>query len=159
MRELNPKRVFELIQLEKVTHLGGAPTVLSMLCNLPKQDQLPLPHTVQILTAGAPPTSAIVKATEALGFNLLQMYGLTETFGQVLVSEHKDEYATENADEQAALEQEIIESTKAHLAKFKVPKRVIFGNLPRNGAGKIQKFMLRDVAKEDAQTNQPTSKL
>jgi fatty-acyl-CoA synthase len=57
-----------------------------------------------------------------------------------------------------ALEQEIIETTKAHLAKFKVPKRMIFGPLPRNGAGKIQKFMLRDMSKEDA-AKQPKSKL
>jgi fatty-acyl-CoA synthase len=301
LRELNPKRVFELIVQEKVTHMGGAPTVLSMLCNAPKQEQLPFPHKVQIITAGAPPTSAIVKATEALGFNLLQMYGLTETFGQVLIGEPKDEYSKFDEDTQARLkarqgvriplggevivgnmetcargpkdgktmgeilirgnmvmkgylkneqateeafkggwfhsgdlavmeddgyiqikdrakdviisggenistveveeavnkhpavmeaavvsqphekwgevpcafvflkadanatagpdlEQEIIETTKAHLAKFKVPKRVIFGPLPRNGAGKIQKFQLRDIAKEDA-AKQPKSKL
>merc|ERR1712070_743287 len=41
-----------------------------------------------------------------------------------------------------ALEKEIIEATKQHLARFKVPKRVIFSALPRNGAGKIQKFQL-----------------
>merc|ERR1712151_1180369 len=67
--------------------------------------------------------------------------------------------ADSSAKPDAALEQEIIEATKAHLAKFKVPKRVIFGNLPRNGAGKIQKFMLRDVANEDNKKNQSTSKL
>jgi fatty-acyl-CoA synthase len=59
-----------------------------------------------------------------------------------------------------ALEKDIMDSTKAHLAKFKVPKRVIFqAALPRNGAGKIQKFELRDIAKADAAANQPKSKL
>jgi len=57
------------------------------------------------------------------------------------------------------LENEIIETAKANLAKFKVPKRIIFANLPRNGAGKIQKFMLRDMAKEDAARAAPSSKL
>ena len=56
------------------------------------------------------------------------------------------------------LAKEIMESAKAHLAKFKVPKRVIFQDLPRNGAGKIQKFVLREVAKKDAAAN-PKSKL
>ena len=56
-----------------------------------------------------------------------------------------------------ALEKEIMESTKAHLAKFKVPKRVIFQALPRNGAGKVQKFQLRDIAKADVA--KPKSKL
>jgi len=47
-----------------------------------------------------------------------------------------------------ALGQEIMEHCKGKLAKFKVPKRVVFQALPRNGAGKIQKFTLRDVARE-----------
>jgi len=59
----------------------------------------------------------------------------------------------------AALEKDIIDSAKAHLAKFKVPKRVIFGALPRNGAGKIQKFVLRDLAKKDAESQKPKSRL
>ena len=84
LREINPVKVFQLISEEKVTHLGGAPTVLTMLTTVPKEKQIPLHGPVEILTAGAPPTSALVKATEALGFNLTQMYGLTETFGQVV---------------------------------------------------------------------------
>lgn len=297
LREFDPKRVFEIINAEKVTHMGGAYTVLTMLANAPKHEQIPLPHAVQLITAGAPPTSAIVKATEALGFNVLQMYGLTETFGQVLVSEAKGEYSQLDSDTQAllkarqgvrtplcgevvvgnmetgatephdgqtmgevlvrgnmvmkgyfknekateeafrggwfhtgdlavadgegyvkikdrakdivisggenistveveeavnrhpavldaavvaqphekwgevpcafvclkagteatpgpALEREIIETARMHLAKFKAPKRVIFGPLPRNSTGKVQKFLLRDAAKEDAASQQ-----
>merc|ERR1712151_497393 len=58
------------------------------------------------------------------------------------------------------LENAIIEEAKQHLAKFKVPKRVLFQALPRNGAGKIQKFELREIAKKDAEANNtPQSKL
>lgn len=44
-------------------------------------------------------------------------------------------------------EREIIEHCRAGLARFKVPKRVVFGPLPRTSTGKIQKFMLRQQAK------------
>jgi fatty-acyl-CoA synthase len=250
----------------------------------------PLHNKVNILTAGAPPPAAVVLDTEKLGFEVLQMYGLSETFGQVLVSESKEEYATLPDEERAKLKarqgvpvpllggdciigdadtcveqprdgatmgeilirgnlvmkgylknpevteecfaggwfhsgdvavcnpdgyiqikdrskdviisggenistveveealyshpavmeaavvaephpkwqevpcafvttkagvevtdslgQEIIEHCKGKLAKFKVPKRVVFKPLPRNGAGKIQKFVLRDEARE-----------
>merc|ERR1712066_826750 len=57
------------------------------------------------------------------------------------------------------LEKAIIEEAAKHLAKFKVPKRVLFQALPRNGAGKIQKFELRKIAKYDAEANTPQSTL
>jgi len=46
-----------------------------------------------------------------------------------------------------ATEQEIIEYCRAHLARFKVPKQVVFGALPKTSTGKIQKFALRDLAR------------
>lgn len=44
-------------------------------------------------------------------------------------------------------EQEIIEYCREHLARFKVPKNVVFGPLPKTSTGKIQKFALRDLAR------------
>ncbi len=44
-------------------------------------------------------------------------------------------------------EQEMIEHCRKHLARFKVPKAVIFGVLPKTSTGKIQKFVLRQQAK------------
>jgi fatty-acyl-CoA synthase len=46
-------------------------------------------------------------------------------------------------------EAELIEHCRAHLARFKVPKRVIFGELPKTSTGKIQKFVLRQTAKSE----------
>jgi fatty-acyl-CoA synthase len=40
-------------------------------------------------------------------------------------------------------EEAIIEHCRSHLARFKVPKSVVFGELPKTSTGKIQKFMLR----------------
>ena len=47
----------------------------------------------------------------------------------------------------AATEDEIIEHCREHLARFKAPKRVLFGELPKTSTGKIQKFVLRERAK------------
>ncbi len=47
-------------------------------------------------------------------------------------------------------EGELIEHCRAHLARFKVPKKVIFGELPKTSTGKIQKFLLRERAKSTA---------
>ena len=50
----------------------------------------------------------------------------------------------------SATESEIIEFCRQHMARFKAPKRVVFGTLPKTSTGKIQKFMLREQAKSAA---------
>ncbi len=47
----------------------------------------------------------------------------------------------------AATEAELIDHCRAHLARFKAPKRVVFGDLPKTSTGKIQKFVLREHAR------------
>jgi fatty-acyl-CoA synthase len=45
-------------------------------------------------------------------------------------------------------EQEIIDFCRERIARYKCPKAVVFGTLPKTSTGKIQKFMLRQLAKE-----------
>jgi fatty-acyl-CoA synthase len=47
----------------------------------------------------------------------------------------------------AASEADIVAWCRANMAHFKVPKRVVFGPLPKTSTGKIQKFVLRDTAR------------
>ena len=47
----------------------------------------------------------------------------------------------------SATEQEVVEFCRTHLARFKVPKQVVFGALPKTSTGKIQKFVLRGQVK------------
>jgi fatty-acyl-CoA synthase len=42
---------------------------------------------------------------------------------------------------------ELIEFCRQHMAKFKAPRAVVFGELPKTSTGKIQKFVLREKAK------------
>jgi fatty-acyl-CoA synthase len=47
----------------------------------------------------------------------------------------------------SATEEEMIEFCRSRMARFKVPKTVVFGPLPKTSTGKIQKYLLRDRAK------------
>ncbi|XP_052197585.1 butanoate--CoA ligase AAE1-like [Diospyros lotus] len=81
LRRVSPKGIFESIDLHKVTHMGGAPTVLNMIVNSPASDQKPLPHKVEVMTGGSPPPPQIIFKMEELGFTVSHLYGLTETYG------------------------------------------------------------------------------
>ncbi|KAK1273587.1 putative acyl-activating enzyme 5, peroxisomal [Acorus gramineus] len=81
LRRFDAKTVYAAIEKHSVTHMCGAPVVLNMLANAADSDRRPLPGTVQILTAGAPPPAAVLFRTESLGFSVSHGYGLTETAG------------------------------------------------------------------------------
>jgi fatty-acyl-CoA synthase len=82
-RDLTAKAIFAAIADEKITHFGGAPIVLNTLINAKPADRRAITHTVNVITAGAPPSPATIKGTEAMGFKIMQVYGLTETYGHV----------------------------------------------------------------------------
>jgi fatty-acyl-CoA synthase len=279
LRAVEPKQIFELITQEGVTHMCGAPTVLSMLIGAPPEQQRKFAQPVHIQTGGSPPPAKVIKAMEELGFQVLHIYGMTElqgpstfcapqdwddrytemarqgvrypvveghivadpksckpvpkdgkTIGEILVRGNtvmlgylKDAKATGEAfaggwmhtgdlavwhpsnyveikdrkkdiiisggenissveveialykhpatqlaavvarpDEKwgetpcafvqlkpgaAASEEDIIRWCRQNLARFKVPKKVVFGALPTTATGKIQKFVLREKAK------------
>ncbi|GFE51246.1 acyl-CoA synthetase [Roseobacter cerasinus] len=82
-RDISASAIFGAVAEEKVTHMGGAPIVLNMLVNAPEDARRHFDHEVQVFTAGAPPAPATLAKTEELGFNVTQVYGLTETYGHV----------------------------------------------------------------------------
>ncbi len=82
-REITPKAIYDAIADEGVTHFGGAPIVLNMIVNAPDKDRRSFDHVVEVFTAGAPPAAATLAAIEPLGFNITQVYGLTETYGHI----------------------------------------------------------------------------
>ena len=84
-RQVSAKAVYDAIADHGVTHLGGAPIVLGMILNANEQDRRSFNKTVEVMTAGAPPPAAILEGIEKLGFNVTQVYGLTETYGHVLM--------------------------------------------------------------------------
>ena len=92
LRNIAVKKMFELIDKYDVTHFGGAPIVLNMIVNAPKEDQKKLRQKVNVLTAGAPPPSIIFEKMENLGFEVMHVYGLTETYGHMLQCAWNEEW-------------------------------------------------------------------
>ena len=83
LRNIDIKKIFQLIDKYNITHFGGAPIVLNMITGAPENERIKLNHKVSVLTAGAPPPSIIFKKMESLGFDVMHVYGLTETYGHV----------------------------------------------------------------------------
>ncbi len=80
-RDITARAIFDAIADEGVTHFGGAPIVLNMLVNAPQADRRAFEQTVEVFTAGAPPAPSTLAKIEPMGFNVTQVYGLTETYG------------------------------------------------------------------------------
>ncbi len=82
-RDISAKAIYDAIADEGVQYFGGAPIVLNMIVNASDAERRAFEHTVEIFTAGAPPAPPTLAKIETLGFNVTQVYGLTETYGHV----------------------------------------------------------------------------
>jgi fatty-acyl-CoA synthase len=92
LRQVRAKAMYAAIAEHKVTHLCGAPIVMSTLLNAPDDEKLPLPHIVEFFTAAAPPPEAVLAGMKQAGFNVTHLYGLTETYGPAVVNDWKVEW-------------------------------------------------------------------
>ena len=79
-----PEDLFETIRREKVTHFGAAPVVLQMMAESEAAPKEPLEPRLQVTTAGAPPPPSVLEKTDAMGMDVMHVYGLTETYGHIL---------------------------------------------------------------------------
>jgi len=84
LRAFSPEKVFDLLNKHSVTHFGGAPIMLNMLANAPKKIQKTFDREIKVMTAGAPPPAKVLESMMSLGFNVMHVYGLTETYGHIL---------------------------------------------------------------------------
>ncbi len=102
LRWVRAKAMFDAIADHKVTHIGGAPIVMSTFVNAPESERRPLPHTVQFITAAAPPPEQVLAQMAEAGFNVTHVYGLTETYGPSVVNEWKESWEDLSRSERAA---------------------------------------------------------
>ena len=100
-RYIVAKDIYNLIDKYKVTHFGGAPIVLSLIANADEKDKKEINHKVYVFTAGAPPTSAILEKMDNLGFEVMHVYGLTETYGHILQCAWNEEWESQSKSEKA----------------------------------------------------------
>ncbi|TMC98899.1 MAG: long-chain-fatty-acid--CoA ligase [Chloroflexi bacterium] len=91
--KVDPARVFELIRQEEVSWLCAAPTVLIALANAPVAVRGEVPRGVNVVTAGAPPAAATIERMEGeFGWEVTQVYGLTETSPFLTICEPRPEH-------------------------------------------------------------------
>ncbi len=87
----------------KVTHLCGAPIIMSMIATAPQKERRPFVHKIEMMTAAAPPPASVIAEIEALGINITHVYGLTEVYGPAVVCAWQPEWQDLPAAEKARL--------------------------------------------------------
>jgi fatty-acyl-CoA synthase len=93
MRQPDPAEAVRLIEAEGVTHLCGAPVVLSSLAQYCGTHGIRFAGGLRIVTAGAPPPPAVIRAAEQTGAEITHVYGLTETYGPHTICCWKSEWS------------------------------------------------------------------
>ena len=91
LRHVRSGPIWDAISKHKVTHLCGAPIVMSTILSVDKEERQLLENRVEFFTAAAPPPENILTEMKASGFNVTHLYGLSETYGPSVVNEwHKE---------------------------------------------------------------------
>jgi fatty-acyl-CoA synthase len=103
LRRVEAKPIYGALADLGVTHMCGAPIVMTMLLNAPAADRRDLPRPVEIMTAGSAPPAAVIEGMEKLGFRIIHVYGLTEVYGPSVVCAWQGEWDAKPAAERAAL--------------------------------------------------------
>ncbi|HEY1971353.1 MAG TPA: long-chain-fatty-acid--CoA ligase [Pseudonocardia sp.] len=91
LREVRGEVIWELIDAHRVSHLNGAPTVLTTIMSAERARTLD--HPLVVTTAGAPPSPSTIMRMERLGFSIVHVYGLTETYGPYSVCQWQSDWA------------------------------------------------------------------
>ena len=115
LRKVEPAAVFRLIREENVRRLSAAPTVLISLANAPAGVRGEVLPGVVVITAGAPPAAATIERLEGeFGWDVTQVYGLTETAPFITVCaplpEHEELKPADRADVKARQGVELLTS-------------------------------------------------
>ena len=92
LRQPEAGAIYNALADHKVTHLCGAPIIMSLIANATKQDKRHFSHKVEMMTAAAPPPPAVIKAIENEGVRITHVYGLTEVYGPAVICAWKPEW-------------------------------------------------------------------
>jgi fatty-acyl-CoA synthase len=103
LRHVRAKAIHDLIHEHGVTHMCGAPIVMSTILGLADADKKPFGRVINFMTAAAPPPEPVLAAMQQQGFNVVHLYGLTEVYGPAVVNAWKSEWDTLDIGQYAAL--------------------------------------------------------
>jgi fatty-acyl-CoA synthase len=132
LRAVRQKAMWDLIADHGVTHLCGAPIVMSTLLTASEEDKRDLPHTVEFFTAAAPPPEAILASMKEAGFNVTHLYGLTECYGPAVVNDwNLDWNSLDNAGQAAMKARQGVRYSALEALDVKDPETM--QSIPRDG--------------------------
>jgi fatty-acyl-CoA synthase len=103
LRQVRAAPIWSSLKKNKVTHLCGAPIVMSTILSANDSEKKLLENTVEFFTAAAPPPESVLTNMKAAGFNITHLYGLSETYGPAVVNEWHQDWNELNENEQASL--------------------------------------------------------
>ena len=104
LRRVEAAKIFAELEREAITMFCAAPTVLIGIANAPAELRRNVPRGVRVLTGGAPPASATIGRIEGeLGWDLLHVYGLTETAPLITICEPRPEHAALSPEARATI--------------------------------------------------------
>ena len=103
LRRVMAEPIWESLAEHKVTHLCGAPIVMSTILAASDNDKKLLEKQVDFFTAAAPPPESVLTNMKDAGFNITHLYGLSETYGPAVVNEWHQEWDDLAESEQASL--------------------------------------------------------
>lgn len=92
MRSIDTASIFRSIADHRVTHMCGAPVIMNMIINAQDRERRSFDHTVRFMTAAAAPPASVLERIEKMGFSVMHVYGLTETYGPAAVCEWHEEW-------------------------------------------------------------------
>src|SRR5580704_9854658 len=92
LRWVRAGAIYDALAEHGVTHLCGAPIVMSTLLGADTMERRDFPQRVTFMVAAAPPPEAVLAAMDAAGFEVVHVYGLTEVYGPAVVNEWHDEW-------------------------------------------------------------------
>ncbi|MFM2279828.1 MAG: hypothetical protein RLZZ444_2059, partial [Pseudomonadota bacterium] len=92
LRQVRASAIYEAIEMHGVTHMCGAPIVMSIILNASSEEKRAIDRQITFMTAAAPPPEAVLAAMKQAGFDVIHLYGLTETYGPAVVNEWQGEW-------------------------------------------------------------------
>ena len=103
LRQVKAESIWTAMKDNHVTHLCGAPIVMSVILSLKNKEKFKLNEEINFFTAAAPPPESVLADMKQAGFNVTHLYGLTETYGPAVINEWHSDWNALDASSQATL--------------------------------------------------------
>ena len=103
LRQVKAESIWTAMKDNHVTHLCGAPIIMSVILSLKNKEKFKLNEEINFFTAAAPPPESVLADMKQAGFNVTHLYGLTETYGPAVINEWHTDWNALDMSSQATL--------------------------------------------------------